>query len=52
MLSDLGYQEKSGEPVYNLRLAEKFHTYVKAHKLVRFIPASFKTACVAREDAA
>jgi hypothetical protein len=52
LVSWLGYQEKSWEPVSNLRLTTKFHTYAKAHKLVRFIPANFKTACVAREDAA
>jgi transposase InsO family protein len=52
LVSWLGYQEESWEPVSNLRLVEKFHDYAKAHKLVRFIPASFKTACVAREDAA
>jgi hypothetical protein len=52
LVSWLGYQENSWELVSNLRLAEKFYNYAKAHKLVRFIPTNFKTACVAREDAA
>ena len=44
LVSWLGYQEASWEPVANLRLTQQFHDYAKSHKLVRFIPSSFKTA--------